>query len=149
VPNDELARADIENVGRRTCIRRVADIHLPIDTPREKVEAALAIVRKEIAEHEGMDPARPPRVFFVDFLPAAFVLRVIYWYHPPDGRAYRAFSEAFNLAVLRAFEKEGVQFSLPWRVAHTSLWSEKEPIDLRIVEQGDGGTDRGEPAVTT
>ena len=55
------------------------------------------------------------------------------------------FSEAFNLAILRAFEKEGIQFSLPWRVAHTSLWSEKEPIDLRIIEQGDGGTDRVEP----
>jgi MscS family membrane protein len=148
VPNDELARADIENVGRRTCIRRVADIHLPIDTPRAMVETALTIVRKEIENHEGMDPDRPPRVSFVDLLPAAFVLRVIYWYHPPDGSAYAAFSEAFNLAVLRAFEKEGIQFSLPWRVAHTSLWSEKEPIDLRIVEQGDGGTDRAEPAVT-
>jgi MscS family membrane protein len=144
VPNDELARADIENVGRRTCIRRVADIHLPIDTPRAKVEAALAIVRKKIENHEGMDPELPPRVFFVDFLPAAFVVRVIYWYHPPERWAYYAFSEAFNLAVLRSFEKEGIQFSLPWRVAHTSLWSEKEPIDLRIVEQG-GGTDRVDP----
>ena len=62
--------------------------------------------------------------------------------------AYFAFSEAFNLAILRAFEKEGIQFSLPSRVAHTSRWSEKEPIDLCIVEQGDGGTDRGEPATT-
>jgi MscS family membrane protein len=141
VPNDGLARADIENVGRRTCIRRVADIHLPIDTPRAKVEAALAIVRKEIEGHEGMDPEHPPRVFFADFQPTAFVLRVIYWYHPPDRWAYRAFGEAFNLAVLRAFEKEGIQFSLPWRVAHTSLWSEKEPIDLRIVEQGDRSTE--------
>jgi len=148
VPNDELARADIENLGRRTCTRRVADIQLPIDTPREKVEAALAIVRKEIEGHEGMDPELPPRVFFMDFQPAAFVLRVIYWYHPPDYWAYCAFSEAFNLAILRAFEKEGIQFSLPWRVAHTSLWSEKEPIDLRIIEQGDGGTDRVEPATS-
>jgi len=130
VPNDELARADIENVGRRTCIRRRADIHLPIDTPREQVEAALAIVRKEIESHEGMDPEHPPRVFFVDFEPAAFVVRVIYWYHPPDRWAYHAFSEAFNFAILRAFEKEGIQFSLPSRIAHTSLRSEKEPIDL-------------------
>jgi MscS family membrane protein len=74
---------------------------------------------------------------------------VIYWYHPPERWAFHAFSETFNLAVLRAFEKEEIQFSLPWRVAHTSLWSEKEPIDLRIVEQGDGGTDRAGPAVTT
>jgi MscS family membrane protein len=134
VPNDALARADIENVGRRNCIRRVADIHLPIDTPREKVEAALAIVRKEIEGHEGMDPELPPRVFFADFQTAAFVVRVIYWYHPPDRWAYRAFSEAFNLAVLRAFEKEEIQFSLP--------------VDLRIIEQGDAGTDRVEPATT-
>ena len=73
---------------------------------------------------------------------------MIYWYHPPERWAYYAFSEAFNLAILRAFEKEGIQFSLPWRVAHTSLWSEKEPIDLRIVEQGEG-SDPTEPAVTT
>ena len=79
IPNDELARTDIENIGRRQSIRRVADIHIPLDTPQEKVEAAVAAVREELKDHEGMDPDFPPRVYFFDFLPNAFTIRVIYW----------------------------------------------------------------------
>ena len=33
IPNDTLARTDIENVGRRPYIRRVADMRIPLDTP--------------------------------------------------------------------------------------------------------------------
>ena len=120
VPNDELARSDIENVGRRKCIRRSADIHLPLDTSFKKTQAAVQIIRDELQDHEGMDPDYPPRVFFLDFGDNAFTIRVIYWYHPPNYWDYLAFSEKFNFAIFSAFEKEGIEFSLAHRLTSAS-----------------------------
>ncbi|MEM6654612.1 MAG: mechanosensitive ion channel family protein [Planctomycetota bacterium] len=119
IPNDELARSDIENIGRRQHIRRIADIHIPLDTTPEKLDAALAAVRAAIENHEGMAPDYPPRVYFVDIDAEAYVLRVIYWYHPPEYWDYLAMSERFNLQVCRDFERLGVRFWRPLRLSQT------------------------------
>jgi MscS family membrane protein len=133
IPNGVLAGTDIENVGRRPHIRKTADISIPLDTPREKLEKAIAIIRAALDEHEGMDPEFPPRVYFTDFVPAAFNIRVIYWYNPPNYWEFLAFSEKVNLEIFRAFEEQGIQFSLPARVAHTSIESEEKPIEVRMI----------------
>lgn len=135
LPNDQLARSDVENVGRRPHIRRIADIHLPLDTPRESIEKALAIIRSALEKHEGMDPDFPPRAFLTDFLPTAFNIRVIYWYNPPNYWDFLEMSEKVNLAVFRAFEAQGIQFSLPLRVAHTSVTSEEKPVEVKMVAE--------------
>ena len=134
VPNGELAGTDIENVGRRPHIRKIADIHIPLDTPREKLEKSIAIIRTALDSHEGMDPELPPRVFFTDFSPTAFNIRVIYWYNPPNYWDFLAFSEKVNLEIVRTFEEQGIQFSLPFRVTHTSIDSEEKPIEVRMVD---------------
>jgi MscS family membrane protein len=145
IPNDQLAGSDIENVGRRKCIRRVTDIHIPLDTPHEKLETAVDIIRGELQDHEGMDLDYPPRVYFVDFVPTAFTIRVIYWYHPPNYWDYLAFGERFNLGVCRAFDQHGIRFSLPQRLAHTSLEGEQAPIEVQLPNQRKAlSTDRGE-----
>jgi len=133
IPNDELARSDVENVGRRKHIRRVADIHIPLDTPRDKVEKAVAIVRAALDNHEGMTPDFPPRVYFLDFTPNAFTIRVIYWYAPPKYWDYLAFSEKFNFEVFQAFEEQGVSFSLPLRVRQTSAEGSQQPPGMSTV----------------
>ena len=135
IPNDELARTDIENVGRRPYIRRTTDIHIPLDTPREKVEKAVAVIRAVLEDHEGMDPEFPPRVYFFDFSASAFIIRVIYWYKPPKYWDYLAFSEKVNFQIFRAFEEQGIQFSLPARIAHTSIASKEKPIEVTLLEQ--------------
>jgi len=119
VPNDELTRTHIENVGRRRHIRRVANIHIPLDTPREKLEKAVAAIRAVVANHEGMDPAFPPRVCFFDFQPTAFVIRVIYWYNPPEYWDYLALSEKINFEIFRVLDEQQIQFSPPTRLTHT------------------------------
>jgi MscS family membrane protein len=123
LPNDLLAGSDIENIGRRHSIRRNAAIHIPLDTPSEKVEKALAIIREKLADHEGMDPTLPPRIFFDEISEDAFVLRFFYWYTPPDYWEFKAFGERMNLEIFHAFEAEGIQFSLPSRY---SLWKRDE-----------------------
>ncbi|MFV1966798.1 MAG: mechanosensitive ion channel family protein [Pirellulaceae bacterium] len=132
IPNDELARNDIENVGRRPHIRRTADIHIPLNTPRKQIEQAVAIIRAALENHEGLNEDYPPRVFFFDFAPNAFTIRVIYWYSPPNYWDFLAFSERFNLQICRAFEEKGIQFSLPARLTFTSVESEQKPIEVQI-----------------
>ena len=134
IPNDELARSDIENVGRRPHIRKIADLHIPLDTPREKIEKAIAIIRAALEDHEGMDPEFPPRVFFTDFLPTAFNIRVIYWYTPPSYWDFLALNEKVNLEIYRAFEEQGISFSLPLRVAHTSIDSQETPLEVKMAK---------------
>jgi MscS family membrane protein len=134
IPNDELARNDIENVGRRPYIRRIADIHIPLDTPRIKLEQAVASIRSALENHEGMDPAYPPRVFFYDFKPEAFVIRMIYWYSPPQYWDFLELGERINFEVFRVFEEQGIQFSLPMRVAHTSIDGQEKPVEVNLVE---------------
>lgn len=121
VPNEEMAKIEIENIGRRPYIRRVADLRIPLNTPRNKLERAIQIVEDLLRDHEGMLEGFPPRVFFTEFAVDAFVLRFIYWYAPPDYWDYLRFGQALNLSILRAFEEQGIAFSLPSRWAQTDL----------------------------
>lgn len=113
IPNDELAKTDVENIGRRLHIRRVADLALPIDLPPEKCEQAVSIVRELLADHEGMDEQFPPRVFLNEFNRDSLNLRFFYWYHPPNYWDFLAFSERLNLQIKRRFADTDIPLALP------------------------------------
>jgi MscS family membrane protein len=113
VPNDQMADADIVNIGKRQQICRQCDLHIPIDTSRDKVEKAVAAIRTALESQAGMDPESPPRVFFNDFNPDSFNIRVIYWHVPPDLWSYYRSCEQVNFEIFKAFEAQGIQFSLP------------------------------------
>ena len=113
IPNEKVASESVENIGRRPSIRRLANITITYDTPPDKIEKALAIIRGILENHEGMQPDYPPRVFFNEFNDASLNLIMLYWYHPPDWAAYMAFSERVNLQIMRAFEAEGIEFAFP------------------------------------
>jgi MscS family membrane protein len=63
IPNDEMSRLDIENVGRRPHIRRSTTISIAYDTPLAKVEKAVDIIKRILDNHEGMrsSPQHPWR----------------------------------------------------------------------------------------
>ncbi|QDT66405.1 Low conductance mechanosensitive channel YnaI [Calycomorphotria hydatis] len=113
IPNEEMARCDIENVGRRQHIRRIQDIAIPFDTKPAKVEEAINIVREALNDHEGMNAEFPPRVFQNEFNRDSYNIRMIYWYHPPDYWAFLAHSEKLNGEIARNFEEAGIRFALP------------------------------------
>lgn len=114
IPNGELANKTIRNVTKRPYIKRVANITITYDTPPEKVERAIAIIKEELnRSNEKLHPDMPPRVFFNDFNSASLNLLVIYWFVPPDYWSFMEFDQAFNLAVLRRFNEEGIEFAFP------------------------------------
>ena len=136
LPNDKLANNDVENVTNRAHIRRNATIHIPLDTPGDKVQTAVSIIRDHLANHEGMDENHPPRVFFEEFDASAFSVRFFYWYSPPNLWNFKAFSERLNFAIFRDFEKYGIQFSLPFRHSFWKHDDEQGPLDVQLLRNG-------------
>lgn len=128
LPNGELANKTIQNIGKRPHIRRVLDLGLTYDTPPEKVQRALEIVKELLKDHEGGRPEFPPRVFFNDFSSASLNLRVLYWYAPPDFWAYMAFTERLNLEILRRFGAEGIELAFPTQTLYLA-GDPRRPLD--------------------
>lgn len=130
IPNDQMADSEIENIGKRDHIRRNTDLHIPLDTPREKVEQAVACIRAALDQHEGMDPKFPPRVYFKEFGPDALIIQLTYWYAPPDLWEFLAFSERINLKIFSAFEQHGIQLSLPLRHTYWKHDDQQGPLEI-------------------
>ena len=113
VPNSEMVNKTVQNIGKRRYIKRVANITITYDTPPEKVERAVNILKEILRDQEGMNPDLPPRVFFNDFNDWALNILMIYWYHPPEYWKYLEFTERVNMLILRRFNEEGIEFAFP------------------------------------
>jgi MscS family membrane protein len=113
IPNEDMAKTDIENVGRRPFIRRVSKIPLSIDIESAKAQKAVSILKEILKDHEGLDPDFPPRVWLDEFARDHLELKLIYWYHPPDYWDYTAHADQVNRRILDAFEEEGIAMALP------------------------------------
>jgi MscS family membrane protein len=134
VPNDKMITNNVENIGRRPFIRRLANITVTYDTPPDKIERAVKIIEKILENHEGMHPDFPPRVFFDEFNDASLNILVIYWYHPPDYWSYLAFGQMVNLKIMRAFEEEGIEFAFPTQTVYLAN-DDRRQLSLRMLGQ--------------
>ncbi len=132
VPNERMVSNTVENIGRRPYIRRLMNITITYDTPPDKVERAVKIIEELLDGHEGMKPDFPPRVFFNGFNDWSLNILVIYWYHPPAYWDYCAFSQRFNMNLLRAFEKEGIEFAFPTQTVYLAN-DDKRQLALRTL----------------
>jgi len=131
IPNGELARMTVQNIGKRPYIRRLFNIGVTYDTPPEKVEKALEIIKDILKDHEGMNPEFPPRVFFNEFNSDSLNILVIYWYHPPEYWDFLKFSEKVNLEILNRFNSEGIDFAFPTQTLYLT-GDEKRPLNIGI-----------------
>ena len=55
IPNEKMASVEIENIGRRPHIRRVFNVTLTYDTPPDKINRAIEILREILAVPEAPD----------------------------------------------------------------------------------------------
>jgi len=135
IPNGELAHEKIQNISERPYLKRVVNITVTYDTPPEKVERAVEIIKNLLDNHEGMTPDLPPRVVFNEFLDAALNILVIYWYTPPNYWDFMAFNQRINLEILRRFNDEGIEFAFPTQTLYLA-GDPNRPLDRRQ-ETGD------------
>ena len=134
IPNERMASLDIENIGRRTFIRRQTNITLSYGTPPDKIEKAVSIIKAILQDHEGMRPELPPRVFFNEFNPDSLNIQLSYWYHPPKRWKSLAFDERVNLEIVRRFAAEGIEFAFP---TSTTYVTQKDGKSLQLSINGD------------
>ena len=131
IPNEEMAKTDIENIERRPYIRRRTNITITYDTPLEKVDRAVRIIRDILDNHEGMDPDLPPRVYFNDFNPDSLNILMLYWYQPPNFWDFNAFNQSVNMQMMQAFEREGINFAFPTTTTYLAQ-EDKQPLHLTV-----------------
>jgi MscS family membrane protein len=135
VPNGELANTIIQNIGKRPRIRRSMNVTITYDTPAEKIERAVQIIKDILDNHEGMHSDFPPRVFFNEFNDTSLNISVTYWYHPPDYYAFAALNERVNLAIFRRYEAERIEFAFPTQTLYLA-GDPNRPLNI-----GTGGND--------
>jgi MscS family membrane protein len=131
IPNDEMAKIDIENIGLRPHIRRLANIGITYDTPPEKIEKAVDIILKILDNHEGMEPELPPRAYFSEYNSYSLNILVLYWYHPADYWGYMKFNQWVNLQIAREFKKEGIKFAFPTSTTYLSQ-EDSQPLVVKL-----------------
>lgn len=124
VPNGELANQMIQNIGKRPFIKRVMDVTITYDTPPEKVQQAIDIIKELLNNHEGMNEAFPPRVFFSDFNDCSLNIKVIYWYHPPNYWDYMAHADWLNMELLKRYNAAGIEFAFPTQTLYVNNMTE-------------------------
>ncbi len=135
ITNDEMARSDIENLARRKSIYQTIELLVPIDTPYQQVEQALAILQAKLTGSEGLDPEDPPFVFFDQFEPAGFRLQAHFWFANTDFRSWKLLNSKLHLELFQALEEAGIAFSLPFRHSYWKQDDLQGPLDVRLLSE--------------
>ncbi|QNN21600.1 mechanosensitive ion channel family protein [Planctomycetales bacterium ZRK34] len=121
IPNGGITNDPIENIGRRPYIRRTINVTITYDTPAEKIQQAVQII-KDILEEPGIaEPIHgrigadefPPRVYFNDYNAASLNIFVIYWHFPPAYWEYMEHGEKFNQRLFEEYAKAEIEFAFP------------------------------------
>jgi len=130
VANSDMLKARLRNYKRmqERCITFAFTV--PFSTPAEKLEKIPELVR---AAFDNREKVRFDRAHFKDLGGNAYSFEVVYWVGVPDYRTYMDAQQAINLALVRAFEQEGVQLSYPSQTLTVDA-----PVSLKAVPAGPG-----------
>ena len=121
IPNSRVVSDAVENIAARAYIRRLMNVTITYDTPRERVLKAVQIIR-DLFEEEGLrEPIHgrvgsdefPPKAYFSDYNADSLNIIVLYWFFPPSYWDYMEHAERFNLRLMEEYEKEGIEFAFP------------------------------------
>ena len=124
VPNMKFIDTDVENITARPSIRRLMDITITYDTPPEKIEQAVQIVKDilndpEIAHEGRFDMVnQPPRVAFDALNNDSLNIKVFYWYQMAGEKdrgffTYMDHCQDVNMRLFKAFGEAGIDFAFP------------------------------------
>jgi MscS family membrane protein len=152
IPNEKMATVEIENIGRRPYIRRLFNVTITYDTPPEKINHSLEILREILSVPETREeladtategeaeqkphpneainrPDFPPRVFFNELNADSLNILVIYWYHPPDYWDYLEHATWVNIQIMERYKAEGIDFAFPTQTLHLA-GDDKRPLTV-------------------
>jgi small-conductance mechanosensitive channel len=108
--NSDLVGSRIRNYKRMWQRRIVFEFGVTYQTPAEKVEKIPVIVRDILAE---VDDTQLDRAHFKSYGDFALIFEVVYNVLKPDYNIYMDVQQTINLALMRRFEAEGIDFAYP------------------------------------
>lgn len=133
IPNQKVVSSGVENIGKRPHIRWLTNITITYDTPPDKVERAVSIVKEILDNHEGIHPDFPPRVYFNGFNDWSLNITVFAWYHPANYWDMQEWLQRTCLKILRKFNDEGIDFAFPSRTLYLA-GDDKRQLQLEILK---------------
>ena len=134
IPNERMAAVNIDNVQRRPGIRRRTSITITYDTPPDKVQRAVDIIKDILANSEEVHPDYPVRVVFNEFNDASLNILVNYWYKENNFWDAKAFDEKVNFQILRTFNDEGIEFAFPTTTTYLAH-DERRPLTIAVTNE--------------
>ena len=120
IPNMKFIDTPVENIAARPSIRRSMNVTITYDTPPNKIEQAVQILRDILNEDEITEPfdmqAFVPRVYFTELNADSLNVLAIYWFMLEDGRGYWDYldhAHRINMKLFRAYEQADIEFAFP------------------------------------
>ncbi len=113
--NADLLNSRVRNFKRMYERRVVFSVGVTYQTPHEKLQRAVEIIRDIVVAQHG---ARLDRVHFKEFTDSALLLECVYYVTSPDFNTYMDIQQAINLEIYRRFGAEGIEFAYPTRTLH-------------------------------
>ncbi|HUF28655.1 MAG TPA: mechanosensitive ion channel family protein [Gemmatimonadaceae bacterium] len=122
--NSDLLNSRIRNYKRMFERRAVFAIGVTYGTPPEKLAAIGGWIRTIV---ETQPEARFDRAHFKTFGASSLDYEVVYYVKKPDFNTYMDTQQAINIALVRKFAAEGIEFAFPTRTVHVSGMLESAP----------------------
>lgn len=110
--NADLLGSRIRNYQRMDERRVVFRTGVVYQTPAAALRRIPSLVRQIIESHPV---TRVDRAHFAEFGASEYVFEFVYYVLSPDYNVYMDTQEAINVAIVEAFEREGIEFAYPTR----------------------------------
>ena len=111
IPNQELLKAEIDNYGKKSIVRRSCSITASYDTPAEKVEAALLDAAKMLVEAEDILKKPEAYVLVTEF--GNFAAQYTLYVFMTDIKRMTQMDSNVKRAVLESCKKHGIGLTTP------------------------------------
>jgi MscS family membrane protein len=142
IPNMKFIDGNVENISARAFIRRTMNITITYDTPPEKIDEGIQIVKDLLSTPDLQEPfdleARPPRVYFNDLNADSLNIAVSYWYFlnaelGRDWWGYMDHAQEFNRRLMRSFGEAGIDFAFPTQTLYLAGDPDRQ-LSLRLLQ---------------
>jgi small-conductance mechanosensitive channel len=123
--NSDLTRSRIHNYKSLSERRVVFSIGVVYEMPYEKLAAIPGMIQEII---EDQDQIRFDRAHFKDYGDFSLIFEIVCYVLHPDYNLYMDIQQAINLAILRRFNEEGIEFAYPTQTLFVS--NEAVPVTV-------------------
>jgi small-conductance mechanosensitive channel len=143
--NTDLLSSRIQNFKRMNERRVVFSIHVPHQTPAEKLEQIPAVLKEAVLR---LPEVRFDRAHFKAVGPHSMEFEVVYYVLSRDYAMYMDKQQAINLFIVRRFAEMGVRFAYPTQTLYVADGSIRLAGQLPDAPGGNGAPHRGPTAAT-